>query len=152
MAVGRSTGTTTGIDLMKQKWRLAWLSSSLAVLAIAPAARGIIVFGPQGRNTSAPADTSTGWRYQGMWGGFLATPIAPKYFVTASHIGGAVGQTLSYNGVTYTTTATFDDPGSDLQLWKISGTFPSYAPLYTGSTEVGKSMYVFGTGLGRGNV
>ena len=41
----------------------------------------------------------------------------------------------------------FDDPNSDLRIWKTSGTFTSYATLYTGSSEVGKTAVLFGRGI-----
>ncbi|HYT58734.1 MAG TPA: hypothetical protein VEL06_01090, partial [Haliangiales bacterium] len=58
-------------------------------------------------NTSAPTGslTNSGWQYQGIWGDFLGTPIAPKYFITAQHVGGVIGQTFNFRGVQYTTTA-----------------------------------------------
>ena len=49
---------------------------------------------------------------------FLGTPIASNYFITAKHIGGSVVQTFILNGTTYTTTAVFPDPSSDLQIWQ----------------------------------
>ncbi len=102
-------------------------------------------------NTSAPTGslTNSGWQYQGIWGDFLGTPIAPKYFITAQHVGGVIGQTFNFRGVQYTTTAAYDDPSSDLRIWRICGTFPDYAPLYTKSTEVNKSFVVFGRGTQR---
>ncbi len=103
-------------------------------------------------NTTAPTGplAESGWEYQGQWGGFLGTPISPKYFISAEHLGGSIGSTFVYRGTTYTTTAFSDDPNSDLRIWKISGTFPTYAPLYTGSDETGKQMVIFGRGRQRG--
>src|SRR3954447_4709181 len=77
-------------------------------------------------NTTAPtgALTNSGWQYQGTWGAFLGTPVAPKYFITAAHVGGSIGDQFSFRGVNYATTALFDDPNSDLRLWRICGTFP----------------------------
>jgi hypothetical protein len=46
--------------------------------------------------------------------------------------------------------AFFDSPTSDLRIWKISGEFPNYAPLYTNTDEVGKSLVVFGRGTQAG--
>jgi len=80
----------------------------------------------------------------------LGTPIAPHYFLAAHHVGGSVGQTFTFNGVNYTTTAYWDDPNSDLRIWKVDGTFPSYAPLYSTNDEVGKTLVVIGRGTQRG--
>ena len=45
---------------------------------------------------------------------------------------------IYYNGKNYTTTAQYDDPSTDLRIFKISGTFSSYAQIYTGTSESGK--------------
>lgn len=105
-------------------------------------------------NTTAPGGTlsGSGWQYQGTWGSFLGTPIAAQYFITAEHIGGTIGQQFILNAVTYTTVAVFDDPNSDLRIWKINGTFPAnlIAPLDTAPNEIGKDLVVFGRGRQRG--
>ena len=106
-------------------------------------------------NTSAPTGTlaNSGWQYEGQFGSFLGTVIASNYFITAKHIGGNVGDPFVFNSVTYTTIAVFPDPSSDLQVWKISGTFPIHGPLYAGApeSEVGLNLVVFGRGTQRGN-
>ncbi len=96
---------------------------------------------------------NSGWQFEGQFDGFLGTVIAPNYFITAKHIGGSVGDTFSFNGTNYTTTAVFPDPSSDLQIWRVSGTFPIQAPLYAGSpgSEVNLFLTVFGRGTQRGN-
>ena len=103
-------------------------------------------------NTSAPTGglTNSGWQYQGTWGVYLGTPIAPKYFLAASHVGGAIGDKFNFRGVDYSTTDFFDDPDSDLRIWRVCGTFPDYAQLYSSSGEVGKQVVVFGRGTQRG--
>lgn len=93
----------------------------------------------------------SGWEFQGTWGGFLGTPVAPQFFITAKHCGGNVGQVFSLGGTSYKTVKRFDSPSSDLTLWEISGTFPAYAPLYTKSDEVNKQLVVFGRGTERGS-
>ncbi len=136
--------------------RLLGLALSI-VLASAPPAAAVILFGTGDptANTSAPIGllANSGWQYEGQFGDFLGTAIASNYFVTAKHIGGTVGQSFILNGVTYTTTAVFPDPSSDLQIWQISGTFPARAPLYSGmpGTEVNLNLVVFGRGTQRGN-
>ncbi len=103
-------------------------------------------------NTNAPSGTlaNSGWQYEGSWGSFLGTAVAPTFFLAAQHIGGATGQVFVLNGFTYHTTAFFDDPSSDLRLWQVAETFPSYAVLYTNINEVGKHCIVFGRGTQRG--
>ena len=116
-------------------------------------ARAIILADKTYRNKSAPTGslTNSGWQWQGAWGSFIGTPIAKNYFVTASHVGGAVGQSLTLGGKTFKTTAMFDDPNSDLRIWKTSSSFSSWAPIYTGSSEIGKTAMLFGRGTQRGS-
>ena len=108
-------------------------------------------------NTTAPTGslTNSGWQYEGQWntekGPFLGTPIAPRFFLAAQHVGGSAGQPFVFNGFTYTTVTNFDDPTTDLRVWQVAETFPSYAPLYTKSNEVGNLCVVIGRGYDRGN-
>ena len=104
-------------------------------------------------NTGAPtgALTNSGWDLQGWWGGsYLGTPIAPRYFVTAKHVGGSIGGYLGLGPIAYHTTAYYDDPNSDLRVWRVAETFPTYALLFTNTNEVGKHCVVFGRGTQRG--
>lgn len=103
-------------------------------------------------NTIMPTGTlaGSGWQWVGKWGGFQGTPIGPHHFLTARHVGGVVGEPLVLDGTIYPTTAFFDDPESDLRIWQVAGTFPTWAPLYRASDEVGKRLVVFGRGLTRG--
>jgi hypothetical protein len=126
---------------------------ALSLCAAATPARAVIIYGPAGRNTSAPmskALVDSGRQYEGDWNIFTGTPIAPNYFVTAGHIGGAVGAPFKFAGADYTTTAYYDDPSSDLRIWKVDGTFPTYAPLYRRKAERGKLVTLFGRGTERG--
>lgn len=104
-------------------------------------------------NTQPPTGslTNSGWQWQGLWGGVLGTAIAPHYFIAAEHVGGTVGSDVFiYRGVTYTTSAVFDDPETDLRIWRVCGTLPDYAPLYTDTNEVGRGLVVIGRGTLRG--
>ncbi|MCX6908612.1 MAG: trypsin-like peptidase domain-containing protein [Verrucomicrobia bacterium] len=103
-------------------------------------------------NTTAPtgALANSGWQYEGSWSNFLGTAIAPSFFITAQHVGGNIGEPFTLNGTTYTTTAVYNDPGTDLAIWKVNATFSAWASLYTASSEVGSSLVVCGKGLGRG--
>jgi hypothetical protein len=107
-----------------------------------------------GQNKDAPtgALANSGWQFEGLWqSSFTGTPIAPNFFITSSHIFGNVGDPFILNGTTYTTTKFFDDPsGADLRIWQVSGTFPSYAPLYTESDETGRPLIAFGRGGPKG--
>lgn len=150
--------------------RVRWLFA-LAVLlwGAAPRAGAVIVLG--GRDASGdptqsgsninPAPDNLG-EYVGTFGNYLATPIAPRYFITANHIGNGYlqsdsgGATFLYSngtGVATTYTATIAGVQNDLAIWEISPSDPSftlYAPLYTASTEVGNPLVTIGRGTTRG--
>ncbi len=126
----------------------------LALALVTQTSRAVMLYGSgdPAYNTTPPTGAlqDSGWQYEGQWGGFLGTPIAPQYFIAARHIGGSVGQAIVFNGVSYPTTARWDDPNTDLRIWKIAGTFPAYAPLYPLDDETGKTLVVFGRGTQRG--
>ena len=114
---------------------------------------GIILFrtGDPAANTSEPNGSlaNSGWQYQGNFGGFLGTAIAPHYFITARHLGVASNQ-FSYHGTTYTIVRRFEDAASDLQIFEVAEAFPFFAPLYTRGDEVGQQFVVIGRGTRRG--
>ena len=136
---------------------------ALALVAVGVrAADAVILYenGPAGSydpnaNTTAPtgALAGSGWQDEGQFGGELGTAIAPNYFITAAHIGGTVGDTFTFDGTSYTTTASYLDPGTDLRIWQVAGTLPTYAPLYNSApgSEVNLSLVVFGNGNQRGS-
>lgn len=104
-------------------------------------------------NTTAPegAFANSGWQFQGLWGRVMGTAIAPQYFIAAQHVGGSIGQEFIYNGVSYQTIDYWNDPNSDLRIWKVDGTFPFWSPLYALSDEQGKPFVVIGRGTRRGD-
>ncbi|HXT42021.1 MAG TPA: hypothetical protein VN887_18575, partial [Candidatus Angelobacter sp.] len=131
---------------------LATLCASLWLGATPVNAVLVYSTGDPNHNTTAPTGSlaNSGWQFEGIWGSFLGTPIAPKYFLTAEHIGGSVGDIFTFNGVQYTTTAVYDDPSSDLRIWRVCGTFPTFAQIYTNSDEQGRGLVVIGRGTQRG--
>ena len=94
---------------------------------------------------------NSGWQYEGFWGSFLGTPIAPHFFLSAKHVGQAGGSTFLFGGNNYSIVRQFADPKSDLDLWQVAETFPTFAPLYTKSDEAGKITLVIGRGTQRGS-
>lgn len=80
-----------------------------------------------------------------------------KYVISAAHIGGAVGNEITFgagtpNAGTYTITAIHYSSTSDLRIYEVSGIFNSWVPLME-TTPVGGSDYiVFGRGTQRGAV
>ncbi len=128
--------------------------SAAALLAVPAGTQALIFYdtADTNHNTTAPSGSlaNSGWQWQGRFAQYLGTPVAPHYFLTAAHFGGATNWPFTYGGTTYTATAYFSDPGSDLRLWRVRERFPSYAPLYTGSNEAGQPLVVFGRGKTRG--
>ncbi|MEP6604385.1 MAG: hypothetical protein ABJB69_10605 [Spartobacteria bacterium] len=125
---------------------------TMSILAIA-CARAVILLdtGDPTVNVSAPTGTlaNSGWQFEGTWGGFLGTPIAPHFFISAAHIGQA-GGIFSYQGSNYTPIRAFSLPNSDLLIWQVKETFPNFAPLFSKSDEVGRHLVVIGRGTERG--
>jgi len=119
---------------------------------VARSSSAILLYDKTYRNKSAPTGSSanSGWQWTGNWGGILGVPIAKNYFVAASHIGGGVGQNLTLNGKNYKVTAVYNDPNSDLNIYKTSTSFSSWAPIFTGSSEVGKTAMLYGRGTQKG--
>ena len=102
-------------------------------------------------NTAPPDGTlqGSGWQYQGDWGSFLGTPIAPNFFISAAHIGLADVH-LSFQGSYYTLVRSFGLPGSDFLIWQVNETFPTFAPIYSKNDEAGQHLVVIGRGTERG--
>lgn len=141
--------------------RLRGFILGLALLCAGVQPAGAIILlgsGERDVNTSTPGDNS-GWQYEGQFGDFIGTPIAPYFFLTARHIGGAIGATFLYQGQTFHTVAYYDDNTddaaadqiTDLRLWQVDAPFATYAPLYQGGAEVGKELRVYGRGAQRGD-
>ncbi|HAV64949.1 MAG TPA: hypothetical protein DCY13_21580 [Verrucomicrobiales bacterium] len=134
--------------------RLVTVPVVLALLTASVSPVRALIFSSTGDpsyNTTAPAGNlaGSGWQYQGLWNGFLGTPVSSRHFITARHIGGSVGQTFSFNGASYTTTAVHSN-GTDLNIWEVAETFSTFAPLYTGGNETGRDVVLFGRGTQRG--
>jgi hypothetical protein len=124
---------------------LIWLSASPAP--------GIILYrtGDPGANTTEPtgALADSGWQYEGTFGNYLGTAIAPHFFITAQHIG-FESDKFHFRGADYTIVGSFDDPSTDLRVFQVAETLPAFAPLYAGNAEVGKHLVVIGRGKQRG--
>ena len=140
----------------------------LSLLWLEPA-RAVILYDTDNAlaNTTAPTGllADSGWAYQGEYGDFLGTMIGSQYFITAQHIGVSASPTFTstaaFNGsvdVTYTIDSSanggqgfWNIAGTDLRIFKINETFSSYATLYTGASEVGMELVVYGRGGPRGS-
>ena len=135
----------------------SWRGALVALLLAATAplsSEAVILYrtGDPVANTSAPTGTlsGSGWQFEGIWGAFLGTPVAPHFFLSAQHIGQA-GTVFTFSGTDYTLVKAVGDPNSDLDLWQIAETFPVFAPLYTKSDEAGRLTLVIGRGTQRGS-
>ena len=126
----------------------------LPALLIPFASRSVLFYstGDPTYNTTAPGGslTNSGWQFQGQWGGFLGTAIAPKYFITAKHVGRASGGAFWFQGTNHLVSEEFRCPDADLSIWRVCGTLSLYAPLFTGTNEVGRPLVVMGRGTPRG--
>lgn len=133
--------------------RLIFTVLLAAILSFPAGAEAIILLrtADPTANTIEPTGdlAGSGWQYQGTFGDFLGTPIAPHFFITAKHVGGASSK-FTFRGGNYTVVRSFDDPSSDLRINEVAEIFPAFAPLYTKSDEVGHRLVVIGRGTQRG--
>jgi hypothetical protein len=108
--------------------------------------------GDPAANTTEPTNTlaGSGWQYEGSFGWFLGTAIGPHHFITVKHIGIASG-VFVYAGSSYTIVQSFDDPMSELRIFEVAETMPTYASLYTRGDELGRNTVVIGRGTQRGD-
>src|SRR5882762_5456286 len=128
--------------------RLGCVAACLTPLILSAAGHAVILYATADRNgTPAPGSIAeTPWNLQGQWGGFLGTPIAPNYFITAVHVGGDSGSPFVFRGSNYTIDASFGTDGgqaiagSDLRIWKVNETFPAFAPLYGTSFAISSTV------------
>jgi hypothetical protein len=132
---------------------VALLAAVIAALSFS-AVEAVILYrtGDPSANTTAPGLLSPheGWDYEGNWGGFLGTAIAPHFFISAAHIGQAGETTFTFQNVNYTVLRGFYDSQSDLVIWQIAQTFPTFASLYPRQDEVGQVTVDIGRGTQRG--
>lgn len=136
-------------------WRSARIILCALFLLVLTRAEAVLFYwtGDPTYHTDAPAGplTNSGWQCQGQWGFFSGTVISSNCFITANHVGGTVGDAFVFRGVEYPTIASYQDAESDLRIWRVSGQFPAYAPLYTKNNERGKTAVVIGRGTQRGD-
>ena len=129
---------------------------SLALALVAPTAHAILA---NDRSLTAARLTSTQglkpaelslYSRLGRFRGFLGTPIDATHFITAQHIGIAATDTITFtegpNVGTYSIASWGDDPGSDLRIVKITGTFQDWVPLNGSNNEANKTATIFGRG------
>ena len=135
---------------------LAIRIAAAAGIVMAPlTALGVVVFGSgdPAHNTTAPTGTlaTAGWQWEGNWVGLAATAIGPHHIITAAHAGGGIGDYFTFRGKNYMATASHIAASADLRVFTVAGTLPDFAPLYTGSSETGRGLFLVGAGGWRGD-
>ena len=147
----------------------------LGAISLGSSSRALVLFG-QGLNDASYNTSATGTVAEPVFDRvgiltypssdptgptFTGMPIAPHYFITADHVRGRVGDVLMYQGSSYVMRELTRIGGSvggqqvaatDLAVWRVDETFPSYTPLYTGSDEIGKQVVFVGAGFIKGTV
>ncbi len=108
--------------------------------------------GDPAANTTPPTGdlAGSGWQFEGTFGPFLGTTIAPNFFITAKHVAGS-DSTFYFNGTAYPLVRQYNDAFSDLTIFQVTGTFPIVAPLYSSGAETGQRLVAIGRGTQRGS-
>jgi hypothetical protein len=103
-------------------------------------------------NTTAPMNdvAGSGWNFEGTYGGFLGTAIAPHFFITAQHFG-VQSTVFTFRGTDYHITGRFADPQSDLVIYQLAEELPEFVPLYSRIDEVNQRTVDVGRGTQRGD-
>ena len=153
------------MSLLRQICPLLALS---LLTAFAPSAHGILFYdtGAASHNISAPTGgyANSGWQYEGYFGSYLGTMVSPTKFITAQHIG-VNSSTFSCDTIfsgAPTVNYTIDNSanggvgywnitGTDLRIFQVTGgTFPTYAPIYSGNADLTAAFVDTGRGGPRG--
>jgi hypothetical protein len=141
---------------------LGAVAALFVLVSMERAAKAVVVYSqPLGINVQPTDDPRWNATVQWQTTNGAGTIIGSQYFLTAQHLFPSVGDTISLTTVngpgsvtttqTYTTTAVTNIPGTDLAVWKVSGTFPSSSivPLYNqpAGSELGKQISMLGYGI-----
>jgi hypothetical protein len=117
---------------------------------------GIITIGPRQLISSTESLAGGRAQYVGRFGSFIGTPISPRHFATATHIGNAGGGIFYYKNGTGTESiylvhlrATQDD----LAIWELNAdqsSFTLWSPVYATGDELGRAVTLLGRGTDKG--
>ncbi len=113
--------------------------------------QAIISYNYDANNVIPPPEFYKEWGLIGYFNGFTGIPISKNHFITSKHIGGKIGDSLTFDGKIYKTTTNFLDRASDFTIWKISTDFLKWADLYKHEQELNKPAFIAGYGMARGN-
>jgi hypothetical protein len=118
---------------------LVGTAAVLGGLLFAPAAEGVIVEGlvPMAR----PADG-----YVGGFNGSSCVAIAPRWFITAKHVGGSAPGLLWMRGEFYNVVEIRQHPSQDLQILRVDRDVPGYHRL-AANVQVGDPCLLAGFGV-----
>ncbi len=143
----------TTVPYLKLGRILPLLAALLIAFKMPHPADAVILFATDDptADTSPPTGllADSGWQYEGIWGGFLGTAIAPDFFISAAHIG-QQSTVFVLDGTNYTIVRSWSDPESDLIIWQVAEPMPRHAPLYAKHDEVGRNLVAIGRGTQRG--
>ncbi len=103
-------------------------SALVAGAGVATPAQAIVVEGMQ----SMPRPDGAA---VGQWAGSSGVPVGPHWFITARHVGGAVGWWFLCNGQWYQAVEIREHPSLDLQMVRVAETFETYHRIATGVTS-----------------
>jgi hypothetical protein len=127
------------------------LAFALLLAAIGrPAAAVVVITGSAGNYSVTQIYTTdsaytggtyngSGDQYEGLWQNGAGTAVSPHAFLTATHLGGSVGQVFNFGGSSYKTVGS-TDVGNGMTLWSVNGTFGNYAPIDANGTTAANSV------------
>src|SRR5688572_24275845 len=150
---------TMASEVLRMRRSIA--AAVVTVLLASSQCFAVILYRSEQRNTSAPTGqfANAGWHHQTTFGDFLAAPVASQWLLTAQHVGPP--SIIIHQGTQYSVDQTYsgsgpgwiDVPNTDLRLWKVQGSFPSWAQMWDPSvdgSEIGRTLFVAGRGTQRG--
>lgn len=105
---------------------------------LGPEAAGVVVEG--GVSAPRPADG-----YVGKWNGSSGVPVDTHWFLTAKHVGGAVGQNFLLQDTLYTAAEIVDHPTADLRLVRVEQEMPGHHEIAS-DPKIGDPAMVGGYG------
>lgn len=108
--------------------RVATFAAGAALATITPHARAIVSAGaPMPRPENG---------FIGSWNGSSAVPIAPRWVLSAQHVGGVPNVTFSMQGFSYVADLVVRHPTDDLQLIRVSSDLPGWHGVATLPTPI----------------
>lgn len=105
-------------------------------------------------NTTRPADAALAlvWDRCGVMGGFVMAAVSRRHFITAGHVGGSPGDTITLlvDGSTRTITARSAHPTLDVAVLTVSSNLEDWFPLSAATLSTSQAVRIIGGGVTRG--